>query len=51
MRGVPDKFYYVALNVVHCIIILLCGDRNSIWEGGGPGVRDRNKKLSAWGVT
>ena len=46
MRGVPDNFYYVVLNIVHYII---CSDRNSIWEGGGPGVRDRNKKLKCVG--
>ena len=28
---------------------MVCSDRNSIWEGGGPGVRDRNKKLK-WGI-
>ena len=47
--GVPtgaDNFYYVALNVVHYIT---CSDKNSIWEGGGPGVRDRNMKLK-WGT-
>ena len=42
-----DDFYHVVLNVVHYII---CNNRSSIWEEGGPGVRDGNKKLK-WGIT